>query len=103
MADISEKIRKICLKTYHWDPVKFLLAPTLARPAASTNRKVKLELFTDIDMMLIVEKGIRGGICQAIHWFTKANKKYMKDYDKNKESSYPKYSDRNNLYGSTMS
>ena len=54
-------------------------------------------------MLLIVEKGIRGGICHEIHWYPKANDKYMKDYDKNKESSYLKYWDVNNLYGWAMS
>ena len=45
----------------------------------------------------MVEKEIRGGICNAIHQYPKANNKYMKDYDKNKESSYLKYWDVNNL------
>ena len=49
----------------------------------------KLELITDIDMLLRVEKRIRGGICHAIHRYAKANNKYMKNYDKNIESSYP--------------
>ena len=49
-------------------------------------------------MLLMVEKGIRGGICHAIHRYSKANNKYMKNYDKNKESSYLTYLDANNLY-----
>ena len=47
----------------------------------------------------MVEKGIRGGICHVNHWYSKGNNKYMKDYDKNKEPSYLKYWDVNNLYG----
>ena len=45
---------------------------------------VELHLLTDIDMLLMVEKGIRGGICNTIHQYVKANNKYMKDYDKYK-------------------
>ena len=54
-------------------------------------------------MLLIVEKGIRDGLCHAIHRYAEANNKYMKNYDKNKESSFIEYLDANNLYGWTMS
>ena len=54
-------------------------------------------------LLLIVEQGIRGGICHPIHRYTKANNKYKKDYDENKESSYPNCWDVNNLYGWPMS
>ena len=54
-------------------------------------------------MLLMVEKGIPGGICHAIHRYANANNKYMKNYDKNIESSYPMYLDANNLYGWEMS
>ena len=65
--------------------------------------KKDLELLTDIDMLLMVEKRIREEICHAIHRFGKINNKYLKDCDKNKESSYLKYWDVNNLYGWAMS
>ena len=53
-------------------------------------------------MLLLVEKGIRGGVCNSVHQYAKANNKYMKDYDKNKESSYINYQGINNLYGWAM-
>ena len=65
--------------------------------------RVKLELITDYDMLLMTEKGIRGGICQATHRYVKANNKHMKNYDKNNELSYIEYLDANNLYGWAMS
>ena len=64
--------------------------------------EVELELLTDIDILFMVEKGTGGGICHSINRYEKANDKYMKNYDKNKESSHLKYWDVNNLYGWTM-
>ena len=61
---------------------------------------MKLDLSSDIDMLLMIEKGIRGGICHCIYWYAKANNKYMKDYnDKNNESSYLNYWNIKNWYG----
>ena len=54
-------------------------------------------------MLLVVEEGIRGRICHAIHRHAKANNKYMKSYDKNEESSYIQYLKANNLYSWAMS
>ena len=59
--------------------------------------EVKLDLLTGIDMLLMVEKGIRAGICHGIHWYTQVNNQYMTNYDKDKESAYLKYWDVNNL------
>ena len=72
---------------------------------ASLLKRIKrqLELLTDIDMLLIAEKGIRGGICQATHRHAKANNKYMKNYDKSTASSFLEFLDANNLYGLAMS
>ena len=77
----------MCLKIYHLDPVKFPLVSGLAWQAALKKTEVKSELLTDIDMLLMFEKGIRGGICHEINQYAKANNKYTKNYDKNKESS----------------
>ena len=56
-------------------------------PSSLSKTEVKLELLTDINMLLMVKKGITGGICHAIQRYEKANNKYMKKYDKDKESS----------------
>ena len=69
---------------YEFDPVKFLSAPGLAWQASLKKTKRKLGLLTDIDMLLMVEKGIRRRICPSIYRYAKANNKYMKDYDNNK-------------------
>ena len=60
-------------------------------------------MLTDIDILLMVEKGITGGICNAIRNHEEANNKYTKDHDKNEEFSFPQYLDENNLYAWAMS
>ena len=82
------KTSETCLKIYELDPAEFLPASGLAWQAALKGTKVKLDFLTDTDMLLMLEKGIRGGICHPIYRYVKANNEYMKDYDKNKESSY---------------
>ena len=87
------------LKNLSLDPLSFISTPGLAWQAAL--KKTELQLLTDIDMLLMVEKWIRG-VWHAIHQYAKANDKYMEDYDKIEESSNIKYWDVNNLYGSAM-
>ena len=103
LEDVFENFRKTCLKVYELDPTHFLSAPGLAWQACLKKTSVKLELLTDYDMLLMVEEGIRGGICHAMHRYAKANNKYMNNYDKNQESSCIQYLDANNLYGWAMS
>ena len=121
MADVFDTFRNKCLKNYKLDPAHFYNAPGLAWQAllktaaeycAHEERhkecevcpdKFRLELLTDIDMLLMVEKGIRGGITQAVMCYVKANNKYMKDlYNPDEESIYLQYLDANNLYGWAM-
>ena len=66
----------------NFNPAHFLSAPGLAWQACLKKTEVKLEFLTDVDMLLMAEKGIRGGICHAIYRYAKANNKYMKNYNK---------------------
>ena len=82
LADVFENFIGKCIEIYELDPAHLLSAPGLAWQACLKNTKVKLELLTDIDMLLMVKKGIRGGICQAIRRHAKVINKYMKNNDK---------------------
>ena len=98
-----EDFGDMCLKEYELDPAYFVSLPGLAWQACLKKTNIELELLTDYDMLLIVEKGIRGGICHSIQRYAKANNKYMKNYNNNEESSNIQYLDTNNLYGWAMS
>ena len=79
LADVLENFRNKCIEIYGPDPVYVVSTPGLAWQACLKKTEVKLELLTDYDMILMIEKGISGGICQATHRYAKANKKYMKN------------------------
>ena len=104
LADVFNNFRDRCIKEYELDPAHFLSLPELAWQVCLKKTNIELELLTDYDMLLMVEEGIRGGICHAIYRYAKANNKYMKNYNNNdEESSYIQYLDANNLYGWAMS
>ena len=103
LADVFENFKNKCIEIYELDPAHFLSAPGLAWQVCLKQTGIILDLLTDANMLLIVQKEIRSGICHAIHRYAEANNKYMKNYSKNKESSYLMYLDTNNLYGWIMS
>ena len=103
LADIYENFRNVCINICELDPAHFLSAPGLAWQACLKKTKIKLDLLTDINMLLMIEEGIRGGICQAIHHYATANNKYMKNYNKNIILTFLQYLDASNLYGWAMS
>ena len=95
-----EKFRE---KSLHEKEDLYSLFTRISMVSSLEKIKVKLDLLTGIDMLLMVEKGIRGRIYHTFHRCAKANNRYMKDYDENRESSYLKYWDINNLYAWGMS
>ena len=104
LADVFENFRNICLENYELDPAHYYTAQGLAWDAALKVTDVNLELLSDIDMLLMVEKGIRGGVSMVSNRYGKANNKYMGDkFNSNEPSKYIQYLDANNLYGWAMS
>jgi len=103
LADVFQNLRDVCMKEYQLDPAWYYTAPGLAWDAALKYTKVRLELLSDIDMLLMVKLGIRGGICIARNRYAKANNKYMKTYDPSEPSKFITYLDADNLYGWVMS
>ena len=103
LADVFNNFKDMCIKEYKLDPAHFLSLPGLAWQACLKKTNIELELLTDYDMLLMVEEGIKGGICHSVHRYAKANNKYMKNYNNNEESSYIQYLESNNLYGWAMS
>ena len=104
LADVFENFRDLCLKIYGLDPVYYFTAPGLAWDACLKVTGVQLELLSDPNMLLMFEKGIRGGISIISNRYGEANNKYLrKGYNKNLPSKYLMYLDANNLYGCAMS
>ena len=85
MADVFENFRNLCLKIYGLDPVYYFTAPGLAWDACLKMTNINLEVLSDPNMLLMFEKGIRGGISIISNRYGEANNKYMGNrFNKNK-------------------
>ena len=98
LADVFENFRDTTINIDKLDPAYYLSAPGLSWQSCLKKTGVTLELLTDVNMLLLFEKGIRGGMCNVICKYVKANNKYMKNYDATKKSIFIVYLDANNLY-----
>ena len=99
LADVFENFRKTCLHHYKLDPTHYYTSPGLAWDACLKTTGQYLELLSDYDMLMMFERGIRGGITHISKRYEEANNKYMKNYNPDVESTFIQYLDANNLYG----
>ena len=102
LADVFENFRETCFQYYKLDPAHFYSAPGLSWNACLKMTGIELELISDVDMYLMIEKGLRGGMSVITHRKAVSNNKYMSSYDPDKPSKYITYLDANSLYSWSM-
>lgn len=102
LADVFENFRRTCKINYKLDPAFYMTAPGLSFDAMLLKTKVKLELIENLEILRMIQKGIRGGVCLCSTRYAKANNKYISNYDPYMPDNYLLYIDCNNLYGYAM-
>ena len=102
LSSVFESFRNMCMKQYGLDPCHLYTSPGLSWSRCLKMSGVQLELSTCIDMLLMIESGIRRGISQISHRYAKANHQYVSDYGPNKSKCHLMHIDANSLYGQAM-
>ena len=101
-TDVFEKFISTCLEYYGLDPCHYFSSPELSCDTMLKMIEIELELISDIDIYLFIEKGMKGSISYIAKRFRKANNEYMQSYDDKKPRKYITYLDASNLYGWVM-
>jgi len=103
LADVFENFAKVCQDRYGLDPANYYCAPGLSWDTLVKKTGVELELLTDLDMHLFIERGMRGGISMVSKRHARANNPLVEGYNQKEPTNYITYLDANNLYGWAMS
>ena len=99
LADVIENFCEVCREHFGLDPSWYYTAPGLAWNACLKITNQTLMLLPDLDVVHMIEKGIRGGVAMTVTRYAEANNKYMKNWQKSLPSVFLAYFDANNLYG----
>lgn len=102
LTDIFQSFRRTCKQHYKLDPAFYITAPSLSFDAMLLKTGVQLELISELEIIRMIQKGIRGGLCVCSHRYAQANNRYMSNYDESRPETYIVYIDCNNLYGYSM-
>ncbi|RLU19456.1 hypothetical protein DMN91_008013 [Ooceraea biroi] len=102
LADVFQNFRDTCIRSYGLDPAHYFTLPGYTWDAMLLHTGIEFELLTDVDMVLFVERGVRGGLSQCSHRYARANNRHAPFYDPSEPSTYLMYYDVNNLYGWAM-
>lgn len=103
LADVFENFRQTCKLNYKLDPAFYITTPSLSFDAMLLKTEVKLELINNLEILRMIQNGIRGGICLCSNRYSQANNKYLKNYNPSKKTNYLILIDNNNLYGFALS
>lgn len=103
LADVMQAFRSMMMKSHKLDPAHYVTLPAMSWDAMLRSTKVQLDLLTDYDMILMIESGIRGGLCQVSQRYAKANNPSIPGYNPTQKTTYITYQDCNALYATVMS
>jgi len=98
LADVFQNFKQTIYDEHHLDPLHFITLPSLAWASAMKYTNAKLDLITDLDMYLMAENNMRGGIATISHRYARANNPLVEGHDPSKPTSFILYADANNLY-----